>query len=211
MTLITLIHSQNWLEVLNRISSHPEEVRPSNYDYLPIHRACIRQNVPVKVIEALIEAHPQSVKQQTKSYEDRLPLHISVCHVSSTMPDVVKVLLDSYKEGALVKDRYGRTPLNQHLMFCQYPSLEMVRMLVEADPDVVRITDNVDWYPLHSAAYIGDWEISQCLIDLYPDALLKKSQHCKTPGDISNNNGHCQLYDKLNGEEEKRFGCKSNP
>lgn len=210
MTLVSLIRSEKWEEVLNRTASHPDEVLSfDNIGYLPIHWACGRKNVPVKVIEALIEVYPRSVEQKTKTLHQELPIHVSVRHeYSSINPDVVEVLLRHYKEGAAVGNLHGLTPLGSYLPYAFCCGLEITKMLVEANPDAVRIPDICLWYPLHYAAKCGNWQILKYLIDLYPEALLKKSQHDETPRDLSKSYGHEQLCDKILQEEENHFGNK---
>merc|ERR1712150_188285 len=69
---------------------------------------------------------------------------------------------------------------------------EMTRMLVDAHPDAVRIRDNGKWNPLHYAAYRGNWEISQYLIEMNPDALMEENMDNKTPRAITVCNGRDQ-------------------
>ena len=189
------------------IALHPAEVRSSDtYGNLPIHNACALANIPANVIEELISAYPESVKQTTTHEFSQLPLHYAVnCCGSSTMTAVVEVLLQNYKEGASVKDTNGLTPLNSHMSACKCPSLDITKMLLDVCPDAVLMCNDYDWYPLHYAAYHGNWEISKYLIDLYPYALMKKDNDGRTPRDIATDNYHYQLCDKLREEEEKQF------
>lgn len=202
MELPNLIHLKRWEEVLAKISSSPDELRScDNGGFLPIHNACFQGNVPLNVIETLVEAYPQSIKQKSQTY-GLLPLHCAVHHYSSTNSEVVKFLLRNYKEGASAKEENGRTPLIYHLLVCQSPSLEMTKLLVHAHLDAVRICDSGKWNPLHYAAYRGNWEISQYLIDMYPDALLEENNENKTPRGITICNGRHQMAEKFREAEE---------
>merc|ERR1712150_184881 len=79
---------------------------------------------------------------------------------------------------------------------------EMTRMLVDAHPDAVRIRDNGKWNPLHYAAYRGNWEISQYLIEMNPDALMEENMDNKTPRAITVCNGRHQMAEKFREAEE---------
>lgn len=207
--LTTHIHRKKWTEVIDRIASYPNEVHSwGNQGDLPLHRACYHEDIPVKVMEALINVYPESVKQKNK-ITGIIPLHCAVRHYSSTNSDVVKLLLQKHKRGALVKDENGRTPLIYHLLVCQSPSLDVIKILVEAHSDVVRVSDNRKWYPLHYAAYRGDLAISKYLIHWYPDALLEENNDNRTPRDITVCSCRPKLHDKLREEEERHFGRSS--
>jgi len=208
LNLSTIIEKEKWTKALERICSYPKEAQVSDeYGYLPIHRACECESVPIKVIESLIDAYPESVEH--KSPKDGLvPLNFAVSCKSSTHYDIVKVLLRHYKEGASMRDRDGRAPLHSHLCESSSPSLDMVKLLVKACPDAVRVCDNYKWYPLHYAAKNGNLDIAQYLIDLYPDSLLMRTENGETPIDVASSFGQRQLCYKLREEEETRFDSK---
>lgn len=222
MKLAILINNEEWPEVINRITTYPEEVRSwanhsvrlflpittsccDGFGYLPIHRVCEREKVPAKVIETLIEAHPQCVRHKTNSL-GLLPLHVAVRYVSLENTDVVKVLLRHYMEGAAVKDDNGQMALSYHVLYCPNPLLEIIKMLVEAHPEFVKMSHTYNWYPLHHAATRGNWEISKYLLDMYPDALRKRDRSGQTPSDIAAVRGYQKLKDQLCQEEEQYFG-----
>merc|ERR1712032_1206379 len=205
--LPTLILKEKWSEVIKRILSHPKEVQYWDVeDYLPIHRACGHANVPVKVIEALIEAYPQCVMDQTREMD--LPLHIVSGQSSLTKHDVVKLLLSYYKLGVLIRNVRGKTSLINYL-FCTQPlSLETIKLYAEAHPDVVRISDKLNWFPLHYAVVRNDWNLSEYFITLYPKALWMKNKSGRTPRDLAEAFGKNEFGNKLLKEEEKI--CKRN-
>lgn len=205
--LYDLIREEKWPEVIERIASHLEELRSWGGNcYLPIHYACWRPSVPEKVIEALIEAYPESLKEKTKLY-GALPLHCAASRPSSAHNfDVIKLLLRSYKEGVAVEDKDEQTPLHRYLRPMTSPTLETTTLLVDAYPDAVRMCDKFEMYPLHCAASYGNWEVLEYLINLYPDVLLKKDHEGKTPKDISYYSDKHYMCNKLCVEEEKYFG-----
>lgn len=200
------IERKEWTEVLKRIDSHPSELRSwDNHGYLFIHRALYIEDVPVEVIEALIKAYPESLEQKSK-ITGILPLLCAVRHYSCPNSNIIKLLVQNYKNAVTATDEDGRTPLIYHLLVCQSPSLEIVNILVEAHSDVVLMRDSKKWYPLHYAAYRGNWEISQYLIQCYPDVLLEENNDNRTPRDITICNCRYAVSEKLREEEETRFG-----
>lgn len=202
MELPNSIHLKKWEEVLSKIFSSPDELHLwDKGGFLPIHNACFEENVPLNVIEALIKAYPNSLNQKSQM-NGLLPLHCAVHHYTSTNSEIVKFLLKKYKEGAAEKEENGRTPLIYHLLVSQSPSLQMTRMLVDAQPDAVRIRDDRKWSPLHYAAYRGNWEISQYLIEINPDSLMEKNIDNKTPREITICNGRHQMAEKFREAEE---------
>lgn len=205
LKLSTLIAREMWPEVLERINSHPDEVHTWDNSYLPLHRACRYASVPNNVVEALIEAYPESVQMKAKSC-NRIALHCTTCLFNPTNADVVEILLRRYREGASLRDVYGQTPLVYHLRQAPSPSLEVVEMLVEAYPDSASTGDHDGCYPLHCAAKRGEVDIANYLIEMYPDALLEQNKDGRTPQDMAHKDGKFQLRDKLIEEEEKRFG-----
>lgn len=209
MELFPLMDEENWSEVLHRIESHPQEVQSRNNegDALPIHWCCMKPNVPVEVIKSLIDAYPESLRHIT-SY-GALPLHCAMTRsCSSTQSAIIDVLLKYYQEGVCKKDHIGDTPLTNYLQWSRPPSLDIIKRLVDASPSVVRIVDACQWVPLHHAVDLGYWEISQYLIQCYPEALLKQDYSNRTPRDIANENDHQRLRDRLLQEEQSRFGSK---
>lgn len=205
-SLVSLIYKEKWSEIPDRIKEYPEEAQVwENLDDRPLLYACGRTNIPGEVIDAIIQACPQAVKEKSK-LGGALPLHIAARQLSNTTPDIVKVLLHHYKEAAVIGNDHGHTPLMSHLVLNETPSLEVVKTLVETKPEAAKITDDFYYYPLHRATDCGIWEIVKCLIDAYPEALRKKTRTEETPRDMCKRRGHDELYDKLCKEEDTIFG-----
>jgi len=95
--LFSIIEKEKWTKALERIFSHPKDAQISDeYGYLPIHRACECESVPIKVIESLIDVYPKSIEHKSPK-DGLLPLNFAVSCKSSTHYDIVKVLLRHYK------------------------------------------------------------------------------------------------------------------
>jgi len=81
-----------------------EGIKDSNV--LPIHEALVA-GAPYPVLEALLNAYPDSVFCMESSYK-RLPLHCA-CRKNAN-PEVVELLLHRYADAALTADNLGRLP-----------------------------------------------------------------------------------------------------
>lgn len=206
--LITLLVLGKWKESMKKMDKNPEEVKIWHKDLLPLSHACKRSDVNVEVIKKLIDIYPESLITCDQKW-NRLPLHWAIrCNPPNML--AIEVLIKHHPDGAAVKDENGQTPLNYHLWFSRSPSLSLVRLLAEAHPDVVRSTDRFRWTALHHAAKTGRWDIVIYLIDMYPQALIKKDMadltpryHAAKPGKDYEED---YMWRKLLKEEEKLLG-----
>jgi len=202
MNLFNLIDRNMWNEAINRIESTPGEAHIWNRGTLPIHRACCGSNAPIKLLEALIKAYPNSLEQRTEG-RGLIPLHFSVFGGIANNISIIKLLLSHYKDGASVTDIHGYTTLQFYLCESSQPSLTLIKLLLEANPDAVHTRDRYQRYPLHCTAYVQEWKISKYLLGLYPDALLEKTVYGQTPRDIAKTFGQRDKYEKFIEEERK--------
>lgn len=214
MELLSMIMSENWSEAIIRITLFPHEVHHWNNGSLPIHKVCYRANTPIFVIKALYKAYPQGLQEYTKS-KGELPLHIAVNAWSSPNIEIVKFLLKRFNDGTSKRDDYGNLPLHSHLLFSLSPlftynlSLHIIKLLVGSYPESVKMINHQGQrHPLHLAVAKGCWEVTKYLLNLYPEALLKKDYNCMTPSKVAKNNKHAIMENQLLLEEIKRFGKK---
>ena len=111
------ITTDNWERVIQICQGKPsaaqtwttrqglfEGIKDANV--LPIHEALVA-GAPYNVIEALLNAYPDSVYCMESSYK-RLPLHCA-CR-KNAIPAVVELLLTRYADAALTADNLGRLP-----------------------------------------------------------------------------------------------------
>ena len=117
--LPTLIKNQNWSGVMVRLSIDPHE---SSEQYRLMTRGgfvavkgltplayALERNPPIEVVEALLEAAPESVGMKVQP-GGALPLHIACTwHASS---DVVTLLRDAEPAACRVPDELGNVPLH---------------------------------------------------------------------------------------------------
>lgn len=208
--LISLLLLGHWNKSIERIYKTPQEVKLWHKDFLPLGHACKRSDVSVEIVKKIIDIYPKSLWTCDQRW-NRLPLHWAIrCNPPNIL--VIEILIKRHPSIAAIKDENGRTPLNYLLWFSRSPSLSLVRLLAEAHPDVVRLTDRFRWTALHHAVRNGRWDIVIYLIDLYPQALLKQDiagliprYHAVKPEAVNYNN---YMWCTLIKEEEKLMKCR---
>lgn len=198
------LSEHQWSKSIKRIKSHPIEVRYIDCEgYLAIHHLCecgISDNVPTIMYAALINSFPHSL-QMNENRKGFLPFHCAIR--SNTSIHVIKLLLRHYSHAASIKNNYGNYPLHSYLLSEAKPSLDVIKVIVEAYPQAVSLCDKCDlWYPLHCASYHGVESVLYYLIDTYPHALLIKNRSGEKPIDIANNLGNETAFDLLSKEEK---------
>ena len=74
---------------------------------LPIH-AAVEHNAPIRLINKLIELHPEGARSQ--DLNGNLPLHLSFKHAASD--SVISLLLKAFPEAVGVKNKEDRNPVD---------------------------------------------------------------------------------------------------
>mmetsp|Transcript_37868 Transcript_37868/g.77249 ORF Transcript_37868/g.77249 Transcript_37868/m.77249 type:complete len:404 (-) Transcript_37868:50-1261(-) len=140
-------------ECLRRAVLLAEEDRPGedNSLRLPVHLAC-DNNVPVRVIRALLDADASGESVRRADKWGDLPIH-TAC--SRNNLDVVRLLLDfdGTKESILRKDVHDSLPIH---MACRYNApAEVLQLLLDSDGSVPKRTLREEGvygqYPIHVA------------------------------------------------------------
>lgn len=198
--LETLIDESQWPQTLQCIERKPEEVEWCDvFGRYPIHNVCARDNVPVEVTECILEASPLLLKEKIKT-DGRTPLHVAVI-VGMYHMSTIRLIVKEYKEGAAVQDKEQDTPLHSHLLYCQEPNLEICQLLMQTQPHIIKSMNRQHYYPLHAAVFSGkvDWQIVKYILDLFPDALMKKNRKGQTVRQMTDND---EWKEKLEQEEQ---------
>jgi ankyrin repeat protein len=144
----------------------------------PLHQACACPQVPVALIEALIQAFPAALYKPESSYQ-RIPLHCA-CRTGAR-PAVIAALLrgasltisgvnesDPAHDMCLQKDNLQRIPL--HYALSNQADAATVRLLLEACPISTHAVDQRGWTPLHVAASCHRLEVLRWLLEANPAA-----------------------------------------
>jgi len=122
-----MITSEQWDRVVQLCQGSPSEAKKwttrqgffegmKDANVLPIHEALVA-GAPYHIIEALLNAYPDSVFCKESSYQ-RLPLHCA-CR-KNAVPEVVDLLLRKYADASLTPDSLGRLPCKFLLCYSRY-------------------------------------------------------------------------------------------
>jgi hypothetical protein len=104
-----LVLDMDWPRVVEHAKSEPQDADflEGHWHETPLYLAC-QHDPPVEALEAVIEAHPESV--QIASTENRdLPIHLA-CRYQADTP-MLEALLRDYPKTALQSTKWGWTPI----------------------------------------------------------------------------------------------------
>ena len=160
-----------------------------NYDATPLHNVCKLPDPPVDIVQALLEAAPETVTL-TDSH-GWLPLHHACANGASK--EVLKLLTDAYPLGKTKQDSQNRTPLHFYLTQRADNSAAMATNMREylADSGAAELPDVGGMLPMHYAcAYGVSPAVLEVLKDAYPDSLIAKENKGRTPMHLAMVNAH---------------------
>eukprot|EP00977_Amphora_coffeiformis_P028064 scaffold34685_cov183-Amphora_coffeaeformis.AAC.44 len=131
MYLISESQDDDWLPVIRRIITHPEEIMAvgKNSGMTALHSACISYP-PVHIVKAMLTTCPEVALQQNFSGET--PLHLASYSASE---EVQECLLETVPEAASYRDQYGDSPL--HFAARAGATLPLLQKMVNAFPDAI--------------------------------------------------------------------------
>ncbi len=138
----------------------------------PLDRLCHNKNATLRMVQFLIDAHPESLHREDN--DGYIPLHklcINENLEDTTAVDILGLLLERYPEAVRrVENKYGATPIH---MACGVgsKSLEFCRMLIEAYPGSERIGDHLPSLPFHLACRHCSVAVAEYLYNLYPESI----------------------------------------
>jgi hypothetical protein len=157
--LVDYIDASDWKSTLKRIAKYPEEARvwtmigkETKKDYknkdtihrLPIHRVCALKP-PLKVVEALYAAYPESMICREKY--GSLALHLACQYVASH--DVICFMASIYRPAIRAVDEFGLLPI--HLAVTEGAPIEAIHFLLKGYPEGAKLRDNSGMAPLDYA------------------------------------------------------------
>ena len=133
-----MITSEQWDRVVQLCQGSPSEPKKwttrqgffegmKDANVLPIHEALVA-GAPYHIIEALLNAYPDSVFCKESSYQ-RLPLHCA-CR-KNAVPEVVDLLLRKYADASLTPDSLGRLPCKFLLCYVNVCAVTLRDMIAE--------------------------------------------------------------------------------
>ena len=105
--IFTLLKKNKWNNIIKRCKKNPKEAQAINdAGWLPLHLACYK-NAPLNVIQALYEAHPDSITCKTNI--GWLPINIASVGIASQ--DIIDYLRKISKDHASTVASDNETPI----------------------------------------------------------------------------------------------------
>eukprot|EP00814_Leptocylindrus_danicus_P000397 CAMPEP_0116007568 /NCGR_PEP_ID=MMETSP0321-20121206/2372_1 /TAXON_ID=163516 /ORGANISM="Leptocylindrus danicus var. danicus, Strain B650" /LENGTH=1058 /DNA_ID=CAMNT_0003476279 /DNA_START=100 /DNA_END=3273 /DNA_ORIENTATION=- len=136
----------------------------------------------------------------TENNLNMLPLH-KACELQPPK-GILRVLIESHRDGLKQRDHDGRLPLHTACQYCA--SEEVILFLIKAAKESARTKDFRSRLPLHIACENGASEnVIESLIRAHPGGVEERDEHQRTPLDIVQQN---HFYNKdalvrmLNGD-----------
>eukprot|EP00984_Skeletonema_dohrnii_P025454 scaffold14617_cov113-Skeletonema_dohrnii-CCMP3373.AAC.3 len=153
--------------------------------YLPLHSICGNKSVTLNIVQLLIKAAPDSVRQQEKF--GLMPVH-KICDNrdvdETTAIEILTLLIEKYPEAVQHIGGIGNY-LPIHLASIQH-SPEFCRVLIEAYAGSERMAGGCfSQLPLHLACANNTVATVEYLYQLYPDAINHASRDRAYPIDAA--------------------------
>jgi hypothetical protein len=109
----TTLREEYSIRVINALlDAWPRGIKTSSEGgRLPLHMACFGK-ATVKVMEQILSSYPDAARQ--RNADGFLPIHIAA-HWGVSHPDIAPLLLRAYPDGAVGRNRWERTPIEEAL------------------------------------------------------------------------------------------------
>jgi ankyrin repeat protein len=117
------------------------------------------------------------------------PVNVAITHGGSL--DVIKLLIDAGPDVLVQKDgNEGSGSLG--IALTNNVDSKVIEMLIQANPECVKVADRRGNYPLHVAVSHGmSIELVKTLHSIFPKALQMRNFHSQTPLDIAQRSTRC--------------------
>jgi len=198
-----VIKQKQWDEALDRIKEGKlPEISTVKHGFLPIHLACLRRNVPLPVIEALVDAEPDSLKVRSSTKDMAFPIHLAAgCGASL---QVVQLLVKAFPDSIYAVNANGLLPLHS-ACWSTHVCFRVVSFLIESFPGGLHVSTNTcENIPLHAAAYTNaPTDVIRLLVRFNSEGLFVANASGKTPRMVAEDKGHDRVVQVLWEEEAK--------
>jgi Ion transport protein/Ankyrin repeats (3 copies) len=144
-----------------------------------LHIVCKLHNPPDDIVQALIDASPESVISLDS--HGWLPLHHACANGAS--PEVIKILADAYPAGKVTQDTQNRTPLHFYATRnSDSPAVMAANADILSDSGAATLMDRSGMLPIHYACAYGTHPaVLKVLAKVYPVSLHAKENNGRTP------------------------------
>ena len=179
-----------------------------------VHQACELYPQSAMIVSSALRVDQEGARRRRsvctshndnkrKRHLHEYPITIALHHDASL--SVLQLLIDAAPD-VLVQvdgDEQGSALSTALMKKC---NLAIISLLLEANPDQVRVHDRYQNYPLHASCVYGAClEVVQLLASAYPSVLRKKNFHGMTPLDIAQRNAFCS-DDVIDYLQQTAFG-----
>jgi hypothetical protein len=189
ITEMTFERIRRWLQNHPDLQQRAEAVAVrGNNDATPLHNVCKLNNPPPEILEAFVEAVPESASwQDTHGW---LPLHHACANGASGA--VLSILVEAFPDGKVCQDSQNRTPLHFFLtQRCDNPVTMAENMELLLDTGAAELPDVGGMLPMHYACAYGVSPIVLlALARVYPDSLISREKKGRTPMHLAMVNAH---------------------
>jgi len=195
-----IMNDEAAIDVLNLlIKAYPDSVTQSDDDseqnhipnHIPLHKAVT--NKSPAFCKVLVDAYPESIKQP--NVRGCLPFHFAC---DNGRLDTVEYLFGLYPECLQIRGNRGYLPIHEAANHPGENTVQIVQFLLRHDPECISKTivsgdrDNgFSWrqgngaLPLHVVCSRWDqFNVTELLYDLYPEAILIRNGRGQLPIDI---------------------------
>ena len=189
ITEMTYERIRRWLRNHPDLNQRADAVAiRGNNDATPLHNVCKLNNPTPEIVEAFVEAVPESA-----SWVDThgwLPLHHACANGASG--EVLRILAEAYPEGKTKQDSQNRTPLHFYLtQRCDNPATMAENMELLIDTGAAELPDVGGMLPMHYACAYGVSPIVLLVLaQVYPDSLIARENKGRTPMHLAMVNAH---------------------
>eukprot|EP00956_Cyclotella_meneghiniana_P035408 scaffold114533_cov23-Cyclotella_meneghiniana.AAC.1 len=144
--------------------------------------ACRNDHVTVEIVQFILRKYPEVASR--KDDRGKLPLH-SLCGnrlTANASIEILKILLNAYPEGTSQAWSYRSRSLLPIHEAVSTKSLEFCKLLINANPELIRIQDGQHArLPIHYACSNGYFDVVKHLYELYPDSIRTMDRSGRYP------------------------------
>jgi hypothetical protein len=165
-----------------------------------LHQSCRLYPTTDAVVESALRIDPDAVRRAVATAVEQgdskkpgnvygYPINVALTHGGST--GVLKMLAEAGPEVLIQKDGTDGSGSLGIALSTKCP-LEVVNLLVQANPNCARVADRRGNYPLHIAVSQGlSLSIVRRIFAVYPKAQEMRNFHSNTPLDIAQRSTRC--------------------
>jgi hypothetical protein len=176
-----------------------------------VHQACQLYAQTETIVNSAIRVDPAGVKRRLSACSRKkrrkhaydYPINIALHHNASNA--VIQLLADAAPD-ILVERDGPESCCTLSSALCHKRTLHVISLLLEANPDQVRVPDRYKNFPLHCAcAHGASLSVVKLVASAYPNAIRKKNFHGQTPLDIAQHRACCS-DDVIDYLQQTSFG-----